>query len=331
MLTPNDNQYSHQWHFEKINLPDAWDTSIGSNQVKVAVLDSGVVMSHPDLTARLSDDGYDFVSYVSSTGDGDGIDNNPDDPGGGVENPNCNGSKASSFHGTHVTGILGASTDNNLGVAGVDWNTLIMPIRVLGCSGTTYDIAQGVRYAAGLENNSGILVSDPADIINMSLAGKFPTEILRSAVADAVNAGVIVVAAAGNEGRSSPYYPAAYEGVISVVATDINNRKALFSNYGSTVDVAAPGVSIWNTSAKYQNGVINTGYKKMSGTSMAAPHVAGVASLMKSVYSDMSPEDFEAILMSGNITDDLGDSGRDDYFGFGLINAKKAVEYETDR
>ena len=334
LLIANDSLYSKHWQFEKIHLADAWDTTTGSDQIKVAMLDSGVVMTHPDLRSRLSVEGYDFVrdSNFSSSGDGDGIDANPEDPGDGVDNQDCdfadNSDRRSSFHGTRVTGIAGASTDNSIGIAGIDWNAKIMPLRVLGCLGADdYAISQAIRYAAGLENSSGITVAQPADIINLSLGNQVMGTTLAGAVADAIDADVIVIAAAGNNATSTPVYPAAFPGVISVVATNVNNQKAQFSSYGSSIDIAAPGVGIWSTMASYQDGVITADYLANSGTSMAAPHVAGVASLMKSVYSSMTADDFEAILISGNITDDLGDSGRDDQFGFGLINAQKAVEY----
>ena len=313
-LTPNDSQYNQQWHYEKINLPDAWDTTNGNEAIKVAVLDTGIALNHPDLLLKHSDDGYDFLSDPQFSGDGDGIDANPTD--------SCYDS-----HGTHVAGTVGATTDNSLGVAGVDWKARIMSVRVLGCyGGTDYDIAQGIHYAAGLPNDSGI-EADPADIINMSLGGAGYNQTLADAVADAVDAGVIIIAAAGNESTPFPSYPAALEGVVSVAATDADNEKAWFSNFGPTIDVAAPGVDILSTVVKFEDNQVNHNYESWNGTSMAAPHVAGVASLMKSVYSDMTPDDFDAILISGNITDDLGDSGRDNDFGFGLINAKKAVEY----
>ena len=161
----------------------------------------------------------------------------------------------------------------------------------------------------------------------MSLGGAGYNQTLADSIVDAVNSGVIVIAAAGNESTSSPSYPAANEGVISVAATNTNNGQADFSNFGPTIDVAAPGVDILSTVVKFADNQVNHAYEAYDGTSMASPHMAGVASLMKSVYSDMTPDDFEAILISGNITDDLGDGGRDDDFGYGLINAKKAVEY----
>ncbi|MGB1158476.1 MAG: S8 family serine peptidase [Porticoccaceae bacterium] len=316
-LTPNDPRYKDQWHYKKINLDDAWDITTGVDSIKVAVLDTGIALGHPDLTSRHSADGYDFVTDFNNANnpDGDGIDSDPTD--------SCYDS-----HGTHVAGTVGAHTNNEKGVSGVDWGAKIMSLRVLGCEyGSDYDIAQAIRYAAGLENDSGIVVSDPADIINMSLGGADFNQTLADAVADAINAGVIIIAAAGNESTPIPSYPAALDGVVSVAATNTDNVVAGFSNFGSTIDIAAPGVGILSTVVSSDDGVITHNYEPYNGTSMASPHIAGVASLMKSVYSDMTPDDFDAILVSGKITDDLGDSGRDDYFGHGLINAKKAVDY----
>ena len=331
MLIPDDDHYNQHWQFKKIDLPDAWDITTGSDQVKVAILDTGVLMSHPDLHSRLTADGYDFIRDVNKSGDGDGIDANPTDPGDGFDNQNCNFSSKSnnksSFHGTRITGVVGATANNTTGVTGIDWNAKIMPLRVIGCMGASdYSISQAIRYAAGLENDSGIVVAKPADIISLSLGSNSNGITLSSAINDARDAGAIIVAAAGNNNSSVPIYPAAFPNVISVAATDTNNQKASFSNYGPTIDVVAPGTSIWSTAAKYENGSPKAFYKSSSGTSLAVPHVAGIASLMKSVYSAMTPDDFKAILISEKITEDLGDSGRDDTFGYGLINAKKAVE-----
>ena len=321
MLTPSDSHYGEQWHHEKINLPDAWDTTTGSEEIKVAIVDTGIILSHPDLVLKHSGDGYDFVSDRDYTNDGDGIDSDPTD-------------RCYNNHGTLVAGVMGASTDNGVGVAGVDWQAKIMSVRVIGCMYMSdYDVAQGILYAAGLENDSGIRVADPADIITIGLGSQQHSELLGRAIAAAIDAGVIVIAAAGNDNTYVPVYPAAYEGVISVAATNRDDERADFSNFGSTIDVAAPGVDILSAFAMYQyqeeddDYLVIPTYESFSGTSFAAPQVSGVVSLMKSVYRDMTLDDFQTILKSGNITDDLGDSGRDDYFGFGLINAKKAVEY----
>ena len=391
---PIDERYGTQWHYDQIRLPEAWDITTGSTDVKVAVIDTGIFVAHPDLAARLSDDGFDFINNAYNAGDGeevnedtngngvldpgedidgdnyldDGqeIDNDADDPGDGYENPYCgDGDYSSSFHGTHVAGTVGAETNNDddsedvnengildlgedidsdgildtagdgsgNGVAGVTWAGEIMNLRVLGCAGGyDFDIANAIRYAAGLENQSGIIVEDPADIANMSLGGGGTSSTMSNAIADATVAGLIIVAAAGNSATELPSYPAAYTNVISVSATLTDDSLASYSNYGATVDLAAPGSKIKSTLAEYNANEqkIKASYASSNGTSMAAPHVAGVASLMKSVYPDMSPSDFDAILVSGKITIDLGDPGRDDLFGVGRIDAAKAVAFSKD-
>ncbi len=330
--TPNDQFYGSQWHYPNISLPTAWDTTTGDPSVIVAVLDTGVLLSHPDLNDNLID-GYDFISDPARARDGDGIDNNPDDPGDGGFGG------ASSFHGTHVAGTVGAETNNTIGVAGVAWQTSIMPLRVLGVNGgTTFDILQAVRYAARLSNDSGTLPPQRADVINLSLGGSFSSQAEQDVYSEAIQAGVIIIASAGNDASSLPSYPAAYEGVISVSATTITNTLAGYSNRGPSIDIAAPGGSnitdvngdgigdgVISTIGDDSGGSIQLGYATLNGTSMAAPHVAGVAALMQAVHPAMTPAEFNNALLSGDLTDDLGAAGRDDNFGWGLINAQKAV------
>ena len=338
LLQPNDPLFSSQWHYGQIDLPQAWDLTQGArsddSHVVVAVIDTGVFMAHTDLAGQLTSDGYDFISNTNNAGDGDGIDANPDDSGDGFQ------LAASSWHGTHVAGTIAARTDNNLGVAGVSWHAKVMPVRVLGKSGgTSFDIIQGMLYAAGLANASNTVPEQKADIINMSLGGFSSSVAEADAVAQVRNAGVVIVAAAGNESVSFPAYPAAYPGVISVSATDVDNELARYSNTGSTIDVAAPG---GDNSADLNNdgspdGVLSTlvevqgtsrlsGYQSYQGTSMATPHVAGVLALMKAVNPDLTPAQIDQLLSQGDLTDDLGTAGRDDQFGHGLINAYKAVQ-----
>lgn len=336
-IEPGDTYYEYQWHYPLINLPDAWGITTGSGDVTVAVVDTGVLLDHPDLAGQLRDDGYDFISDISLSLDGDGIDDDPDDPGDQLD---ANGS---SFHGTHVSGTVAALTDNTGGeggVAGVAWNAKILPLRALGYggSGTSYDIMQAVKYAAGLENDSGIILPDPADVINLSLGGTSASQSEQAVFSEVRDAGVIVVAAAGNNASSEGEYPAAYNGVISVNAVTIEEALASYSNYGDTIDVAAPGGS-YNTDINldgYIDGVLSTigddssgdiemGYAFYVGTSMAAPHVSGVIALMKGLYPDMTPDAFDTLLAAGYLTRDLGDSGWDEDFGWGLIDAYQAV------
>ena len=332
LLVPNDGYYSYQWHYPLITLPDAWDITTGSSNVVVAVVDTGVLIDHPDLQGQLVD-GYDFISDTETSLDGDGIDANPDDPG---DQDDVDGS--SSFHGTHVAGIIAASSDNRTGAASIAWNTKIMPLRVLGKGGgTTYDIMEAVKYAAGLENDSGIVLSDPVEIINLSLGGEGATSYEREIYSEVRDRGIIVVASAGNDGSDVAIYPAAYENVVSVSAVTIDETLASYSNYGSTVDVAAPGGSSTDTNWDgYMDGVLSTSgddssgsiemtYAFATGTSLAAPHVSGVVALMKSLYPGLAPDEFDSLLAGGYLTQDIGDEGRDESFGYGLIDAYKSV------
>ena len=339
--TPSDPFYSFQWHYPLINLPTAWEMAQGAN-VTVAVVDTGVLLSHPDLAGQFSaDGGYDFIIDDARSNDGEaGIDANPDDPGDGA-------GAGSSFHGTHVAGTIAAATTflpatGAIGVAGVAPAAKIMPLRVLGQNGgTSYDIMQAVRYAAGLANDSGITLnsSQRADVINLSLGreGGY-SQLEQELYTEVRDAGVIVVAAAGNVNSSALNYPASYGGVISVAAVDINKQKAPYSSFGTAVDVAAPGgdTRVDVNGDGYIDGVLSTladdsggsllfNYSFYQGTSMAAPHMAGVVALMKSVYSALTPAQLDLLLLNGLIVEDLGAPNRDDIFGHGLINAFSAV------
>ena len=339
---PSDTLYNKQWHYEAMNLPEAWDITTGtpeSGDVIVAVIDSGIYSSHPDLINKLVD-GYDFISDPENASDNDSgdsdpnsdIDDNPEDPGDDIS--------SSSWHGTHVAGTIAAETNNNYGVAGVSWGAKIMPLRVLGkFNGTTYDIMQAVRFAAGLPNDSGTLPAKPADIINLSL-GSYEyvqaEEMLYSQVRDL---GIIVVAAAGNDTSSAYHYPASYPSVISVSAIDFNSEPTVYSNYGSKIDIAAPGGDtfvdanqdgeidgVLSTSVTNNNGLPNSDFEFLNGTSMASPHVAGMFALMKAVYPDLNASSALRLLKAGKLTDDLGIPGRDDSYGYGSANALKAVQ-----
>jgi serine protease len=334
---PTDPLYALQWHYPMIRLPQAWDSTIGSPNVIVAVVDTGVVLSHPDLQGQLIA-GYDFISSASRARDGDGIDADPNDPG-----DLAYGTGASSFHGTHVAGTIGAASDKpegEIGVAGVAWGSRVMPIRVLGLQGgTTYDVLQGVRYAAGLPNDSGSVPANRADVINLSLSGGGFSQIAQDLFTEVHDvAGSVVVAAAGNEATTVPSFPASYEDVISVSAVDLNRRLTTYSNTGGAIDVCAPGgdTSVDRNGDSWADGVLSTiasdsggpltfAYAFYQGTSMAAPHVAGVIALMKSVNPSLTPAQIDALLQAGLLTEDLGLPGRDDFYGRGLIDASAAV------
>jgi len=325
---PNDALYNKQWHYDLIRLPQAWSVATGDPSVIVAVIDTGS-RPHPDLDGNTIA-GFDFISDPTNAGDGDGIDPNPIDPGDG------DSLQPSSFHGTHVAGTVGAVSNNNVGVAGVNWNCSLMHLRVLGLNGgTDADIAQSVRYAARLSNSSGTLPAQRARVINMSLGGPGSNSTMQSAVTAARNAGVAIIAAAGNNNSSTLFFPASYSGVISVAAVDINAAKAPYSNFGTTVDVTAPGgnTAVDLNSDGSVDGVLSTlvdennGFSPIfvlyQGTSMACPHVAGLAALMLDVNPALTVPEIETILTTTTI--DLGAPGRDDIFGNGLIQADRAL------
>ncbi|MDG2326272.1 MAG: S8 family serine peptidase [Halioglobus sp.] len=334
LAIPNDEFYPRQWHYPLINLPAAWDLETGKSSVIVANIDTGMLLNHPDFQGQLIA-GYDFIKDPATANDGDGIDANPDDPG------DTEGGAPSSFHGTHVGGTIAARTNNNIGIAGVAWGVKIMPLRVLGKGGgTDYDIAQSVRYAAGLANDSGTLPARRADIMNLSLGGDGPCgDTTKNAFNAARNAGVIIVVAAGNETSGDQKNPAWCDGVVSVSAVGPQRKLTSYSNFGPKTDIAAPGgASDFDTDGDgFPDGVLSTlgddssagaitfNYKYYDGTSMAAPHVAGVFALMKSANSNVTPDFIDQQLAAGNLTDEIGTPGRDDKFGYGLINAQKAV------
>lgn len=332
---PNDAFYLRQWHYPLIRLPQAWDITTGTpatGQVIVAVIDSGIARNHSDLEDKRVA-GYDFIKDPDNAMDNTGIDSDPTDPGDSL----------GSFHGTHVAGTVAAASNNNIGVSGVSWGARIMPLRVLGArGGTSYDIIQAVRYAARLPNDSGTLPAQRADIINLSLAGGGYSQSEQNAYTAARNQGVIIIAAAGNKNTSLPSYPASYNGVISVSAVGLNSAKAFYSNFGAAIDVAAPGgdMSADVNGDGFPDGILSTlmtlnpdseslmeTYSYFQGTSMAAPHVAGVAALMKAIHPGLTPAQFDAALTGNAITRDLGNAGRDDIFGQGLIDALQAVQH----
>ena len=329
---PNDQFLPQQWHYNLINLPQAWDVTTGSPSVLVAVADTGVRLAHPDLAGKFDPadpNGYDFVNDTRRSLDGDGRDGNADDPGdGGVGG-------GSSFHGTHVAGTIAAATDNSVGVAGAGWNTRIMPLRVLGegGAGSSFDILNAVLYAARLPNASGTLPPVKASVINLSLGSDTASNGEAQAYADAVAAGLIVIAAAGNSGNSQVSYPASYPGVVSVAAVGRQKQRAPYSQFNSAVDVAAPGGDqsragadgVLSTLSSDSSGSIQDGLGYLQGTSMAAPHMAAVVALMKAVNPNLTPTQLDGLLAGGTITEDLGAAGRDSSFGYGLIDANKAV------
>ncbi|WP_166114385.1 S8 family peptidase [Pseudoalteromonas sp. Z9A5] len=311
--TPNDPRFDDQWHYYEqaggLNLPTAWDTATGSGVV-VAVLDTGY-RPHADLNANILP-GYDMISNLSVANDGGGRDSDASDPGDGVAANECgsNSAQNSSWHGTHVAGTVAAVTNNGEGVAGVAYDAKVVPVRVLGkCGGLTSDIADGIIWASGGSVSGIPSNANPADVINMSLGGSGScSSATQSAINTARSNGTVIVIAAGNDNdNSANYNPGNCSGVVNVASVGRNGGRAYYSNFGSNIDVAAPGGA--QNFANDSEGILSTynsgssspssdSYAYSQGTSMAAPHVAGVAALIKQAKPDATPDEIESILKS---------------------------------
>lgn len=312
-VTPDDPYYPEQWHYSLINLPAAWSITRGSSLTVVAVIDTGVRFDHPDLQGVFYDVGYDFVDD----------DPDPTDPGMSYDGKIIS-------HGTHVAGTIAALTNNNQGVSGVCWGgngVRILPIRVLDDSGigTSFDVARGIVYA----------VEHGAKVLNMSLGSPSDSSIIRDAIKYAYDNDVVVVCAAGND-NGSLRYPAKYPETIAVGAVRLDKERAWYSNYGPELDVVAPGgdLGVDQNGDGNPDGVLSTCwisndgelYEFLQGTSMAAPHVSGiVALLMSKGYTGV--ETIRKILRY--TAEDLGEPGFDNYYGAGLVDAYRALTYDT--
>jgi len=279
---PNDERYPSQWHLPKISAPGAWDLATGSPSVPIAIIDSGVDPTHPDLTDNLIA-GYNFLDNNTDTQDVLG-------------------------HGTAVAGSASTMTDNITGVAGVAWDSPIMPLVVLNAndSATYYDIARAINYAA----DQGVR------IMNISIGGSSYSSTLQNAVDYAWNKGAIIFACAHNYSTDTPYYPAACANVVAVSATTSSDTLASFSNYGDWIDISAPGANILTTTR-------GGGYGNWNGTSFSSPITAGVAALILSANPSLTNAQVVDILTQS--ADDLGSTGFDNYFGYGRINALESI------
>src|SRR3989338_6584494 len=327
--TPNDADYAKQWGFQKIHMDQAWDIAQGSSSVKVGIVDTGIDKGHPDLAGKVSK-------------------SQPIAPGC-INDGDANG------HGTHVAGVIGAVTNNAQGVAVMNWQVNILGYCVIGAngSGTSGYIAAGISAAA----------DDGVAVINLSLGGPITGQdyVLLSALDYAASKNVVLVAAAGNCGTLPPgeykepgyescywggnadkYLPGGDGNVISVAATGYQNEHAVYSNIGASVDLSAPGgnppsgsrscdatgvdciYSTWNRFTVCPRSGAQQQYCPIAGTSMAAPHVTGLVALLKAIHPSLGRTDVHSILQ--NTAADLGQSGRDTTFGYGIINASASVQ-----
>lgn len=314
--TPGDPMFAGQWSLAAspggVDAPAAWEVTTGSAEVPIAVLDTGV-LPHPDLAGRIVA-GYDFVSDPVFAGDGDGRDGDPVDPGDFVTTAQANDATSplhgcnvtnSTWHGTMVAGALGAAANNGIGLAALNWSSPLVNVRVLGrCGGTLSDIADGVRWAAGVPVPGVPANPRPARVVNLSFAGHGPCgATLQSAITDAVARGAVVVAAAGNDNAAvDERWPANCNGVIPVGATSRDGSRGFYSNHGARLAVSAPGGGIGASIDVLRNtgttvaDAAGWAYGAQVGTSLAAPLVSGTLSLMQAKAPQMSPAELHALL-----------------------------------
>jgi subtilisin family serine protease len=308
-VDPNDPYYASRgswgqsyddlWGIKKIQSASAWDTSTGSRNVVVGVIDTGVDYTNPELAANMWTDGSGHYGYDFYNNDSDPMDDHA--------------------HGTHCSGTIGALGNNNLGVVGVNWQVKIMALKFLssGGSGYTSDAVSAINYA----------VDNGANVLSNSWGGGGFNQSLQDAINYAYSHNVSFIAAAGNSNTNAAnFYPCSYNNVVCIAATDYQDQKASFSSYGNTVDLSAPGVDILSLKSSYASYSCTTvagNYCRMSGTSMATPHVAGLAALVLSANPGITPDQVQQMMQNG--VDDLGTPGKDIYFGYGRINSYKTL------
>jgi len=323
------------------NVQSAWYLITGTEHIIIAVLDTGIRYEHPDLAGRLLP-GYDFVSTAEMGNDGDERDADASDPGTWITTDEsarqssslygCNVT-SSHWHGTHVAGIIGAQGNNQYGVAGANWVSKILPVRVLGkCGGYDSDIIDGIRWAAGIEVPGVPLNPTPAQIINLSLGS---SSDCNEAYQDAINAvtakGVIVVAAAGNQrGDANAFAPANCANVISVGSVSNAGNRASYSNAGSSVMISSPGgdgtAGVISTVDLGSTAPMSSGFKMLNGTSMAAAQVSGIVSLLKSAQPNLTFEGVRLILRNSVTAFPATSSCNINLCGAGIINAYAALQ-----
>ncbi|HUT85004.1 MAG TPA: S8 family peptidase [Thermodesulfobacteriota bacterium] len=301
-FTPNDEFYSYQWNFPQINLPSAWNKSTGSGAT-VAIVDTGVNPNgNDDFGGRLIQ-GHNFVKNTNDSSDDNG-------------------------HGTHVAGTVGEETNNSTGCAGIAFDANILAVKVMNRRGVGYsrNIIDGIRWAA----------DNGADVINLSLGSTTSSQTEEDAINYAYNKGVVICASSGNDGANTVSYPAAYVNCIAVGATRYDKQLAPYSNTGDALDVVAPGgdISVDQNNDGNPDGILQETFTRFlfryywdyyyfQGTSMASPHVAGVAALIISLHPTYTPAQVRNALQSS--AQDLGATGWDSSFGWGLIDANASL------
>ena len=343
LAMPTDPSYSKQWHYMGpadgepggANLPGAWDVTTGHSSVVVTVIDTGAT-THEDVSSSRAAAGYDFISKKGAARDGDKRDDDPTDEGDWCF------AIPSSWHGTHVAGTVGAATNNGVGASGVTWNGKIQHARFLGkCGGTTSDMVDAIRWAAGLSVPDVPGNATPAKVLNLSVGGAGSCgNAEQSAIDDAIGAGASVVVAAGNENKNvSGSTSANCDGVIAVAANNRAGGRASYSNYGSGITIAAPGGDspsnpdgVYSTVKKGRKRASGDKYAYYVGTSMATPHVSGVIALMQAAHLGatggyLSPAEVESILTSTarSFPGGTGSNCTTSLCGAGLLDAEAAV------
>ena len=357
--TPNDEFYTlRQWNLQSaseqgLNLPNAWDYTTGSSSVVVAVLDTGILRGHSDFSIERLLDGVDMVSadldgQFLRSNDLNGRDTNPMDPGDWLDmndlaetefsDPSCQ-EMDSTWHGTHVSGIIGAASNGNgSGVAGVDWNAKILPVRVLGkCGGYASDVADGIYWAAGLSTTGVADNPDPANVINLSIGRIDECSVTEQNAIDAAREqGVVIVVAAGNDGDAVSA-PGNCSGVITVAAHDKSGEKTSYSNFGDGVDIMAPGGDDFVNCVDGHGSILSLGDSGttnainddalicMNGTSMAAPHISGLAALMLAKNPNLTPDQIESGIKDSARAFVTGSSCNTLTCGAGIADAEAAI------
>ncbi|MEX2501950.1 MAG: S8 family serine peptidase [Trueperaceae bacterium] len=322
-FTPNDPLFPDQWHYDLIGLPSAWNETIGHDGVTIAVIDGGFQMDHEDLEPQWADGDYDFANGVASAD-------------AGVTH--CAG------HGTHVAGTVGAATDNNGGGAGVAPGARMLPLRIGAldaddqCQIQLAALVRSMQYVAGYDVPGAGKLDRVPDVVNLSLGGPSPLTVLESLLEEIAANGTVTVAASGNVDEEGVLFPARYATTIAVGAVGPDGFRADYSTYGPELDVVAPG-GAGDAGACNPDDVVSTvrtpascaglgeGYGTSAGTSMAAPHVAGVVALLTSLHPDLGLEEARTVLQQ---TADGGGDRVSDQVGYGMILADDAVRYAED-